>query len=170
MAEKNLDLIIIGKISSPYGIKGWVKIYSHTDPIDNILSYNPWWIHNKGEWLSMDVVEGRIHGKNIVAHIESIDDRDSAEAIKACDIAIERKQMAQPEPGEFYWIDLIGLKVINEQGQQLGVVDHLFETGANDVLVVTGDKERLIPYVMDEVVKEVNLSAGTILVDWDADF
>jgi 16S rRNA processing protein RimM len=170
MTAKEQDFIVVGKIGSPFGIKGWVKVFSYTDPEDNILRYKPWFIQQEGQWNSVSVNEGRIHGKVLVAHIESVDDRNSAEFLKGCDIAIRREQLPPAPSGEYYWIDLIGLRVINQQGIDLGVVDHMLETGANDVLVIKGDKERLIPFVMNEFIKSVDLDKQTIHVDWDVDF
>jgi 16S rRNA processing protein RimM len=162
--------IVIGKISTPHGVKGWVKVFSYTDPLDNILHYQPWLIRRNEGWRSVKVKDGRIQGKTIVAQIEGIDDRDSAEQLKGFEIAVKREQLPEAEAGEFYWIDLIGLQVINRQGIVLGTVDHLMETGANDVLVVQGEKEHLVPFVPDEFIKEVDLKNKKILVDWDADF
>jgi len=162
--------IVVGKISAPYGVKGWVKVFSYTDPMDNILQYQPWFIRRKDGWKSIEVEGGRIHGKTVVAQITGVDNRDDAEQLKGLEIAVLREQLPEPEADEFYWIDLIGLEVINQQGIVLGVVDHLLETGANDVLVIKGEKERLVPYVLDEFIKEVDLKNKKILVDWDADF
>ncbi|WP_455211497.1 ribosome maturation factor RimM [Kaarinaea lacus] len=178
MTTKEPGYIVVGKISSPYGIKGWVKVFSFTDPVENILQYQPWFIKQKGIWKTVAVEQGRLHGKAVVAHFETINDRDGAEQLKGCEIAIMRQQLPAAEPGEYYWIDLIGLQVINQQGIVLGVVDHLMETGANDVLVVRdkeqsdkhGGQERLIPFVLNEFIKSVDLESKTIHVDWDADF
>ncbi len=178
MTAKEQEYIVVGKISSPFGVKGWVKIFSFTDPIENIFQYQPWFIKQKGNWKTIAVEQGRIHGKALVAHITAVNDRDGAEHLKDCEIAIQRTQLPAAKPGEYYWIDLIGLQVINQQGIVLGVVDHLMETGANDVLVVReekqgtklGGKERLIPFVLNEFIKSVDLDDKTIRVDWDADF
>lgn len=170
MTANEQEFIVVGKIASPFGIKGWVKVFSYTDPEDNILQYKPWFIYQDGQWRSVAVSEGRIHGKALVAHIESVDDRNSAEYLKGCDIAIRRQQLPPTPPGEYYWIDLIGLRVINQHGIELGVVDHMLETGANDVLVIKGDKERLVPFVMNEFIKSVDLNERTMHVDWDVDF
>jgi 16S rRNA processing protein RimM len=165
-----VEKIVVGKISTPHGVKGWVKVFSFTDPIDNILNYQPWYIHHQDGWKSVEVGQGRVHGKTIVAHIEGIDDRDSAERLKGFEIAVQRDQLPEVEADEFYWIDLIGLQVVNLQSKVLGTVDHLMETGANDVLVIKGDKEHLVPFVLDEFIKEVDLKNKKMLVDWDADF
>ena len=170
MADIDEELVIVGKISAAYGIKGWLKVYSYTDPVTNILQYNPWKIKTKNTWQPMNLVQGRAHGKGIVAQLEQVHDRTEAEMLKGCEIAVNRDQLPEPEAGEFYWTDLIGLKVVNTQGDELGIVDHLLETGANDVLVVANGKERLIPYVMGIYVKQVDLQKAEILVDWDPDY
>jgi 16S rRNA processing protein RimM len=172
MASENQsnDYIVIGKIASPYGVKGWVRIFSFTEPRDNILQYQPLFIKQKNGWSKTAIIEGRIHGKTIVAHLDSVDDRDNAEQLKGREIAIQREQLPEARPGEYYWIDLIGCRVINQQGIELGIVDHLLETGANDVLVVRGARERLIPFVLKEFVKSVDLPNRQIHVDWDAEF
>ena len=83
---------------------------------------------------------------------------------------MRRDALPKPAPGELYWSDLEGLRVRTVEGRELGTVSHLFETGANDVIVVKGDRERLIPFLRDSVVREVDLAAGTMIVDWDPDF
>lgn len=162
--------IVVGKISTPHGVKGWVKVFSFTDPTDSILHYKPWFIHRKEGWQSVEVKEGRIHGKTVIANIEGVDNRDSAELLKGFEIGVTRAQLPEAKPGEYFWIDLIGLQVINQQGIVLGIVDHLMETGANDVLVIRGEKEHLVPFVVDEFIKEVDLENKKMRVDWDADF
>lgn len=172
-SEKELieqKYLVVGKISTPHGIKGWVKVFSFTDPIENILQYQPWFIRHKQGWLKVRIGDGRIHGKTVIAHIIDVDDRDSAEELKGLEIAVLREQLPETDTNEFYWIDLIGLEVINEQGFVLGTVDHLMETGANDVLVIKGDKEHLVPYVPGEFIKKVDLQNKQMVVDWDADF
>lgn len=173
MDDPASQFVIVGKISSAYGIKGWVNVNSFTDPVTNILEYQPWYLSShqaEKQWQSVRVVNGRAHGKNVVAQIEGCDDRNQAERYRGLDIAIHRDQLPEPEEGEHYWIDLVGLTVINLNGDELGVVDSLLETGANDVLVVKGKKELLIPYVQQEFIKQVDLESRVITVDWDPDF
>ncbi|GAB4290429.1 MAG: ribosome maturation factor RimM [Thiohalomonadaceae bacterium] len=161
--------IVVGRIAGLFGVRGWVKVYSHTQPLDNILRYSPWLVLRDGQWLPMKPLAGRLHGKGIVAHIEGCDDRDAAAALVGCDIAIVRSQLPRAEAGEIYWADLIGLQVVTLEGVELGVVDHLLETGANDVVVVRGERERLLPYV-EQVIREVDLDSGLLRVDWDPEF
>lgn len=161
--------VIVGRIAGVFGVKGWVKVYSYTQPLDNILTYSPWQIRLGTGWQVVKPIEGRSHGKGIVALLEGYADRDAAASLVGCDIAVDRAQMPAAGEDEIYWADLIGLKVVTVDGVELGVVDHLFETGANDVLVVKGERERLLPYI-DSVVQEVDLAAGMMRVDWDPEF
>ncbi len=121
-------------------------------------------------WRKASLAEGRKQGKKLVGRFEGIDDRDGAVALVGAEIAIRRSDLPEPDEAEFYWVDLIGLGVTNTDGESLGSVDRLIETGAHDVLVVQGDRERLIPFVTGEIVKDVDLDAGRILVDWSAEF
>lgn len=160
--------VIVGRVSGIYGVKGWVKVFSYTEPRENILKYSPWMLKRGGQWQAMALTAGRRQGAGIIAHLEGYEERDQARELIAADIAIRRDQLAAAGPDEYYWVDLIGLRVRTVQGVELGRVDHLLETGANDVLVVQGTEEILIPYVRDDVVTDIDLAAGTITVDWDA--
>lgn len=169
-SEAAQQMISVGRISGVYGVKGWLRIFSFTDPRENILQYNPWQLRQGDVWRSVELLDGRRHGKGVVARISGCDDRDLAAALIGTDIAVRRGQLAEVQAGEYYWDDLIGLRVLTNAGEELGKVDHLLETGANDVLVVRGDRERLIPYVPGTVVTAVDLDAGELHVDWDPDF
>ena len=164
------DFVIVGRISSLYGVHGWVKIYSYTDPRENILRYVPWQVHVQGEWGTFEVAEGRRQGKGVVARLAACRDGDAARQFLGAEIAVRREQLPTLEPGGYYWTDLMGLTVVTGEGAVLGTVDHLLETGANDVLVVTGTRERLIPYVPGSVIRDVDLEHGVIRVDWDPEF
>ena len=166
------DLVVMGRISGLYGVRGWVKVFSHTSPRERIVQYSPWQVRlggPAGEWRPMTVAEGKRHGKGVIARLEGIDDRDAAARLMEAEIAVRRDQLPELEPGDYYWTDLQGLEVVNREGVTLGRVDHLFETGANDVLVVLGERERLIPYT-DDTVRGVDLEGGRIEVDWDPEF
>ncbi len=164
------ERIILGKIAGVYGVRGWVKIFSETQPKDNIFSYAPWQVNLNGEWQTVKVVEGKVHGKGLVAHLESYDDRELAKQLTGAEIAVDKTQLPEAEEGEYYWADMIGLKVLTLDGQELGQVDHLFETGANDVVVVKGEREHLIPFVQGQYIHSVDLEAGVMRVDWDPEF
>lgn len=162
----------VGKISGAFGVKGWVKVYSYTQPRENILSYSPIYLRQRGEWLKVNLTGGQKQGRTIVMALENVTDRDQAAALNGTDIAVRRDQLAPIGENEYYWADLIGLQVINKENEILGKVDHLLETGANDVLVVVSDNEPgcLVPFVMDEVVQSVDLEKKTIQVDWQKDY
>lgn len=165
--------VLVGTIQGLFGVRGWVKIFSHTRPRENILRYSPWRVtpSNGGAPREMTVAEGQPHGKTIIARLDGIVDRDQAARLLGAEISLARDQLDPLGEGEYYWSDLIGLEVVNTQGDVLGRVDHLLETGANDVLVVHGGEEEiLMPLVFDHVVLRVDLTGGTLLVDWERDF
>ncbi len=160
----------VGKITGVFGVKGWVKVFSDTSPRENILAYSPWHLEKGNENKLVKVINGRLQGKAIVAQLEGVDDRDQAELLAGWHISIARQQLPSIGTNEYYWSDLIGLKVSTVDDQDLGIVDYLLETGANDVLVIKGDRERLIPFLQDQTVLKIDLEAGEIQVDWDPDF
>lgn len=170
------DYVILGRVLSAHGIKGWVKIYSYTDPIENILKYQPWSLRLKNSWLEISVEQDRKLDKAIIARFAGCDSRDEAAMYRGAEIAIRSKQLPELKAGEFYWQQLEGLSVVDMQGDLLGKVDHLIETGANDVLVVRGDhlsidkRERLIPFITGRVIRDIDLAEGKIEVDWDSGF
>lgn len=152
-------------------MQGWVKIYSDTQPRENVLTYNPLYLLQNGQWVESQLERGRTQGKNVVAKFSGCNDRESARALMGSEIAVKRSQLSRSmESGEYYWTDLEGLTVINREGIVLGQVDYLFETGSNDVMVVKGERERMIPYIWRQVVLDVDLLKGQMTVDWDADF
>jgi 16S rRNA processing protein RimM len=158
--------VIVGQIRGLYGVRGWVKVFSYTDPITNIINYSPWFVNQK----MFAVSQAKAHGKGIIAKFESINDRDEAATLLGAELAIDHEQLPATATDEFYWHDLIGLTVINHEDITFGKVESLIATGANDVLVVSGERERLIPFVMNDVILEVNLVEATLRVNWDVDF
>ncbi len=170
MAEETTRRVTLGRINGHFGVKGWVKVYSDTQPKEQIVKYSPWWLKRGKEWSTIKVLEGKVHGKTVIARLEGIDSRELAEPLMGAEIAINRDQMQPAAEGEYYWLDLIGLRVENLAGIELGEVRSLMETGANDVLVVRGERERLIPFVQGQFIKEVDLENGKIRVDWDPEF
>lgn len=160
---------MVGKINGLFGINGWVKIFSYTDPRKNILSYKPWCIKVQNSWQNLIINTGKEQGKTIIAQIENINDRDSAREYIGTKIYIKKSQLPILKTDQYYWQDLIGLEVINQQNISLGKVSHLVDTGANDVLIVQGEKEHWLPYVEPFLIK-VDLNNKQILVNWDEDF
>lgn len=153
-----------------FGVRGWVKVFSYTEPREKILEYQPWLLASGDGWKEIAVVDGRLQGKGVVVHLEGVDDCDAAAALMDTTIAVGRDQLAALAPGEYYHADLVGLDVETVDGVALGKVSHLFATGANQVMVVQGERERLVPFVQDQVVRTVNIEAGRIVVDWDPEF
>lgn len=168
MAQVPDRRVAVGRIVGLFGVRGWVKVHSYTRPREAILQYSPWQVELAGAWRSFGVAEGRRQGKGIVARLEGYSDRDSAAALIGAEIAIAASQLPEAGEGEYYWAELEGMRVVNLAGQELGRVSYLFETGANDVLVVQGERERLIPFGKG-IVQEVDRAAGVIRVDWDAE-
>ena len=162
--------ILVGVIVGAYGVKGWVKVKSYTDPVCNILDYSPWLIGEESTNQKVKVLDGREQGSLVVARLEGVEDRDQAAALRHTRIWVERSAFAHLDDGEYYWTDLVGLKVVNLQGVALGEIAGLMETGANDVVIVQGNRERLIPFVRGQYVKNVSLESGEMLVDWDPEF
>lgn len=168
--------VMLGKITSVYGIKGWVKIYSHTEPMENILNYKPWLLKRDGQQKTVKIEQGKRHGKGIIAKLVGCDDRELAQTFCGHEIFVERTELPELTGDEFYWHQLENLIVVTESDEVLGRVDYLIATGSNDVLVVKAtadsidDRERLLPYLPDQVVKEINLEEGTVRVDWDPEF
>jgi 16S rRNA processing protein RimM len=168
MAEEPRERrLTMGRFGAPYGVRGWLRIHSHTSPPENLFRYSPWWVRLNGQWVMVRADEGRPHGKGLIAHIEGYDDPESARRLVGIEIVIERDRLEPPGEGVYYWADLIGATVVNLAGQTLGKVDHLFNNGAHDVMVVAGERERLIPFVRGPYVVEVDVEGGRIRVDWD---
>lgn len=173
------EMVIMGRIVAPYGIYGWLKIQPDTETVDSLLDYSAWWLGRDDNstqpgiknvpWQKFEVETAKVHANSLLVKLVGIDDRDAALACKSRHVAVPREQLPEVSDNEYYWSDLIGLTVRNQQQVDFGKVVDVFETGANDVLVVQGDKERLLPFI-DTVVLEVDMAAGTMLVDWDAEF
>jgi 16S rRNA processing protein RimM len=161
--------IVIGRISGAFGVAGQVKVQSYTRDRDGVLAYDQWLIGQNGTWIACELESGQIHGKSVVVKLAKCDTRDDAERLVGAEIGVTPQQLEPLENGTFYWYQLVGLEVWSLTGELLGTVNRLMETGANDVLIVGGDRERLIPYI-DSVVKNVDLDDRRITVDWESDY
>ncbi len=159
----------MGRIVAPYGIRGWVKIQPFTQQPQGLLDYPEWQVGREGQWQTRIVETAKPHGNTVTAKLRGIDDRDQAAVLRGMQIAVSRDDFPEPGAGEYYWADLVGLEVVNEAGAALGQVTEVFETGANDVLVVAGERERLLPFI-GPVIRQVDVAGGRIVVDWDADY
>ena len=164
-------MVLVGRVLGAFGIRGDLKIESFTDPLRALLRYQPWTLRDaRGAERLLDGVSGRETAKGVVAHIAGVDDRDQAEAMRGLEIWVPRAQLPPPSEGEYYWVDLEGLRVLTTEGVDLGRVAYLFDTGANEVLVVQGDRERMLPFLQPDVVTAVDFEAGLVTVDWDPEF
>lgn len=164
-------LLILGRVSGIFGVKGWVRVHSYTEPRERILDYKSWILLADGERMPVELLDGHRHGKAIVALLPDSTAPEHAGRYVGAEIAVERERLPAPTDESILWVDLEGMRVSTTDGNDLGVVDHLLETGANDVLVVKGrERERLIPWLRDSVIKRIDLAEGRLVVDWDPDF
>jgi len=167
-------IVKLGRVVGLFGVRGWVKVFSYTEPREAILDYAGWLVGSGDDTRQATIEDGRRHGKSVLAKLAGCDDRDAAEALLGLDIAVPRAELPALEGGRFYWTDLLGLAVEHKDGRRLGVIREMLETGAHDVMRVEGDpgdddKQRLIPFVMGQVVEEVDLDSGVVRVDWEWD-
>jgi 16S rRNA processing protein RimM len=192
LAANNLavsDMVVMGRIVAPYGVFGWLKVVPDTEAFDGLFDYDTWWLGKGDDWRELIVETAKVHNDVLVVKLKGIDDRDAALACKGKQIAVPRDQLPEAEDNEYYWSDLIGVRVKNKQDVDFGLIVDVFETGANDVIAVRADpvkpeaaketsvkaavkekpQERLLPFTAD-VVLAVDIKAKTMLVDWDADF
>jgi 16S rRNA processing protein RimM len=164
-------MILVGRIHGAFGVRGELKLESFTEPKSAILGYQPLILRDaQGGERVLDGARGRETNKGLVAAFPEIADRDAAEALRGSELWVARAALPPPKPGEYYWVDLEGLRVVNAEGADFGTVSHLFSTGANDVLVARGDRERMIPFLEPDYITSVDFDAGVVTVDWDADF
>lgn len=162
--------ITVGKIEASFGVQGWLKVRSYTDPITNLFRYSPWQLRKNGQVIEAELEKTKKQHKSLIAKFKNIDTPEIAANLTGSEIFVPRSILPDLPENEFYWSDLEGLKVVNLEGIELGTVSQLMATGANDVLIVTGDKKRLIPFVMERHIKSIDLANQTIVVDWDAEF
>lgn len=175
------QMVVLGRVNGAHGVKGWNKLESFTAEPDDIGKFKTWFIRGgkNDRWREVEWEEIRWQGKRLVMRMKGSTDRNGAEGLVGSEIAVRRSELPELGEDEFYWHQLIGLKVqCSRTNAVFGTISDMLETGANDVLVVTGkgcegamdDRERLIPYLPEQVITEVNVNAGIVLVDWDAEF
>ncbi|MFZ5532422.1 MAG: ribosome maturation factor RimM [Pseudomonadota bacterium] len=163
--------VVLGRLGSPFGVKGWIWVHPHTRPPDQLFEYRDWDLEGPtgSGRRSLEAVQAQ--GKGWIVRLSGIADREAAAALTGAWIGVPRTALPPVDEDEgYYWIDLVGLQVVGIDGFAFGRVDSLMETGANDVLVVKGEEERLIPFIRPDVVRRVDLAAGVVEVDWDPDF
>lgn len=175
--RRSTQTLTVGSIGAPHGVKGWVRINSYTDNAAAIFDFSPWVIAVAGVSKEYRVASWRQQAQRVIAKLVGIESREQAELLKNAEVLALEAQLPELQAGDFYWRDLVGLQVVNETGYDMGVVDHMLETGANDVMVVKanlndafGSKQRMIPYLYQRVIKRVDLAQGIITVAWDASF
>jgi len=163
--------IILGKLGAAYGVRGWLHITSFTDPLDNILEYTEWQVHHRGQWKTLHIEKGKLHGNSLVVKLKEISDRELAREYTNSEIAIPREILPVLSEEEYYWEDLVGAAVMTESGTPLGTVKEMMATGSNDVFVVIGERQRqrLIPYTEGVVIK-IDQTKKEIIVNWDPEF
>ncbi len=164
------DRVILGYVAGVHGVKGWLKIYSYTDPPENILDYPVWQLQQQGRWQAVQVLETRQLDKQILALFNHCNDRDIAKQWLGAEIAVDRDQLPALADDEYYWADLIGLNVTSITGKTLGKVTQLLATGANDVLVVQGEQQHHIPYLPQQTIIAVDLPNQSMIVDWSGEY
>lgn len=169
--------LVLGKMGSAYGIRGWLKVFSSTEDAESIFDYQPWFIQRAGQWQLVELESWKRHNQDMIIKVKGIDDRDAASLLTNCEIVVDSEQLPELDGGEYYWKDLMGCQVVTTQGYEMGKVIDLMETGSNDVLVVKanlkdafGVQERLIPFLDEQVIKNVDLTTRVITVDWDPGF
>lgn len=164
------DWVVIGRFGRPHGLKGFITVHSFTEERDAILQYIPWYTLERGIGTRVPLLQTEVNDKHILVQIEGMSEREDIARYTNKDIVIERAQLPVLPEDDFYWHELTGMQVINTEGIDFGQVTDMMSTGANDVMVVTGDKRRLIPYLLDRVVLSISREKRQIRVDWDADF
>jgi 16S rRNA processing protein RimM len=168
--------IRLGSINGTHGLKGWVKVFSYTDPLEAILDYSPWILRKAGAEREITIKNGQASGKRLIVQVEGVDTQDQAEDLIGYEVHVNVDAMPDLKEGELYWFQLEGLSVENSSGESLGKIAQMLETGANDVMVVDPSddsidkQQRLIPYLEGDVVKQVDQEIGVVIVDWDSDY
>ena len=162
--------ILLGRVLGAFGVRGELKLQSFTDPAAQILKYQPWVLVHDGAERELLGARGRTTNKGLTATFPGVEDRDAAQALAGAEVWVARNRLPKPANGQYYWVDLEGLEVVNVEGVVLGCVSHLFETAANLVMVVQGEREHLVPFIEGQFVLGVDFDARRIDVDWDADF
>ena len=168
--DTNEDLVELGLVVGVFGLKGWVKVRSHTDPVAAILDYKHWFLASPAGWQAKARLESRGHGSKIEVRFDGCERPEDAAALVGRAVAVPRDQLPEPQKDSHYWFDLVGMEVVNLQGESLGRVERLLATGANDVLVVRGAREHLLPWCLGEVIAEVDRGGRRLLVDWQLDY
>jgi len=159
--------VVVGRLGQAYGIKGWLKLQSFTAPEDNIFKYAPWYIKHSRGYEPITITEFKPHSKGFVIHLSHCNDRTTAQTLVGFDIVIEQKQLPLLKEGEFYLVELEGMEVKTTTGLLLGTLSYFLPVGDTEVMVIEGEKQHLVPFLMDHFVKDINKKEKYIIVDWD---
>ena len=168
--NKDSEWIIVGRFGRPHGVKGLITVISFTEPRDNIMSYTDWHAYINYQWQPLKLNHLEMNSKSILTEVDGYTDRDDVARLTNVDIAIKQAQLPDLQSGEYYWHQLVGMRVVNPAGVLLGEVKEILPTGANDVLVVVGETRHLIPYLPGKYVVSIDDAERVITVDWDTDF
>jgi 16S rRNA processing protein RimM len=166
--DSRRNVVVLGRVGAPFGVQGWVKVSSYTDPAGGIADYRTWTLVREGKSNVVEVLDSKRAGRGIAVQLAGVDTVESARALTGAEVQVSRAELPPAEAGEFYLHDLLGLDAVNREGQSLGRVDGFLELPAHPVAVLQGDRERLVPLVPDRIV-EVDLEAGRITLDWHVD-
>lgn len=169
-AEGGGDRIVtLGKIVGTFGVQGWVKIQSFTDPPENLFEYDNWRMLRGGQWSEVEIENGRVTGKGVLAKLAGVETPEDARLYVGVELGVPRSEMPALKPGEYYWADLEGLEARGVNEEVLGRIDHFRTTPGGDVVIVRGEREHWIPFVKERILK-VDLAAGYIVLDWASDW
>ncbi len=162
-------VVVLGKIIGPHGVRGWLKVRSYTRPPDNLLGYRTWLVGHDGAWQCREVQGGERCGGEFRVKLDGIDDRDRARALSGHEVGVRRSELPVPAAGQYYWVDLIGLEAFSAEGESLGRVDHIRDAPAHPLMVLRGERQRLVPFVRERLLA-VDIAAGRITLDWEPDW
>ena len=162
--------ITLGRFGRPHGVKGFITVHSFTEPRENILKYPHWHAKINKQWQHLNILHAEVNHKSILAKVDGFQDRESASKLTNIEIAVSKDILPDLDDGDYYWFQLIGMNVVNQQGRKLGSVREILPTGAHDVLVIHGERKHLIPYVHEKIIISIDEQNGLITVDWDEDF
>jgi 16S rRNA processing protein RimM len=166
MSDESSALIQLGFVGAPFGVRGWIKLRSHTDPPERLLEHRNLQIGKEGAWRSYRIEQSGRSGGALTVKLTGVEDRDQAAALRGAQICIARTELPQRDDKDFYRADLIGCEVVNLTGIALGVVQHFVETPGQALMVVRGEREYWVPAVPQHL-RRVDLQARRVVVDWD---
>ncbi|MBU0455218.1 MAG: ribosome maturation factor RimM [Gammaproteobacteria bacterium] len=164
------SFIVVGQFGKPHALDGWIKVHSHTDPAEAIKKYSPWYIQQDHQWQPIAIDGIQAHHSHFIVHIQDVNSPEAARVYVNKKIGVPQDQLPPLKPGEYYWSDLEGLTVFNQDHILLGTIDHLMATKSNDVMVIVGEKRHLIPFIKDQFVLSIDLKKQEMIVLWDPEF